>query len=381
MIVAHSAISPRQNFFPLALMNDLAQELADQIINWVAAEDSMHLCICNLVCKRWLHRTRYYLFSRVHLNTKSLRYFVDLVERSALPILCFIRHLELRYNDSPLDNTLLARAHLCPHLSRIEIIIAGPSTGWLRNEDLHSHLRSWSDASGSLSRLDLVVHRPTPNNVSLATLTNIVSCFPNLDTLGMRGIFLPEEEEMTNPLFTPSRLEHLFLSQAGAGGSVHLSWLRSFPVIPILKSLECAPPSINGLAWASIGAYFQHAGKGLLSLKVGRINAQTLKEQILQYAFNLENLRFRAENPAQLLKVLQSLRVSHAWIAIEVRVDGPRVGDDPIPWNVLDTLLAEPQFRKLRRFGILQFKADWTSIFSTQTMHLMPLANAPGILV
>ncbi|KAJ7645759.1 hypothetical protein B0H17DRAFT_1215930 [Mycena rosella] len=178
----------------------------------------------------------------------------------------------------------------------------------------------------------------------------------------------------------PSRLEHLVLSNPGSA-HMHLSWLRAFPLIPILKSLEFAPPRRNDDAWAPVGVYLQHAGEGLRSLKVGLIYPQTLKEQILQYAPNLENLAFRVENPAELLEVLQSLNESHVWIAIEVRVDGPPVGDDPIPWNTLDTLLAEPQFLTLKRFVLdLDSQHSRGPTITPHTRLLMPLANARGIL-
>ncbi|KAJ7621816.1 hypothetical protein B0H17DRAFT_1188385 [Mycena rosella] len=374
VIVATSNVSLSSSVHPTALaMNELAQELADQVIDWVADEGLMHMRICSLVCKRWLHRTRCHLFSTVLLTTENLRAFIDLVESSSLPILSFIRHLKLQYNGSPLDNTLLARAHLCPNLTRIRILITGHSDNarWLANQSLHSHLRSWGDASGSLSHLELVLHRP--KTISVGTLTEIVSCIPKMGTLAMKGIFLAES--MTSLSFTPCCLEHLVLSSPG-GAHVHLSWLRAFPVTPILKSLEFSPPRSNDDAWTPVGAYFQHAGKGLRSLKVGLIYPQ---RTFLQYTPNLENLVFRVENPAELLEVLQSLHVSHAWIVIEVRVDGPPVGDDPIPWNALDTLLAEPQFLTLKRFRFIPGLSGlgWPCTYQA----LNALANMRGILI
>ncbi|KAJ7621811.1 hypothetical protein B0H17DRAFT_1151729 [Mycena rosella] len=351
-------------------MNDLAQELADQVIDWVADENVMHMCICSLVCKRWLHRTRYRLFSKVLLITENLRSFIDLVESSSLPILSFIRHLELRYNGNPVDNALLARAQLCPNLTRIRILITGHSHNvhWLTKQSLHSHLHH-----GARIRLPfafgLVLHRP--NKISVGTLTRIVSCFPNLDTLRKWRAPLPFPLASNLGSIQSRQRPHASLLPA------HL------PCDPNPQVLEFSPPCRNDDAWAPVEGYFQHAGKGLRSLKVGLIYPQTLKEQILQYTPNLENLAFRVENPAELLEVLQSLHISNAWIAIEARVDGPPVVDNPIPWNTLDTLLAEPQFLTLKRFVLdldSQGSRGPTITSHTSLGLLMPLANARGIL-
>ncbi|KAJ7474058.1 hypothetical protein FB451DRAFT_987964, partial [Mycena latifolia] len=77
------------------LMDDLAQELINQIIDCWEIADKDSMSSCGLVCKLWLPRSRYYLFSTVSVNGKNLHSFVDLVDSSASPILSFIRHLTL----------------------------------------------------------------------------------------------------------------------------------------------------------------------------------------------------------------------------------------------------------------------------------------------
>ncbi|KAJ6563639.1 hypothetical protein DFH09DRAFT_884965, partial [Mycena vulgaris] len=71
------------------------QELIDHIIDHCYWTASGSLKSCGLVCKRWLGRSRYHLFSHVHLPNPQLQYFVDVVESSSesLPILSFIRKL------------------------------------------------------------------------------------------------------------------------------------------------------------------------------------------------------------------------------------------------------------------------------------------------
>ncbi|KAJ7834158.1 hypothetical protein B0H13DRAFT_1653387, partial [Mycena leptocephala] len=74
-------------------MDGLAQELIDQIIDCCNLAEKDAMGACGLVCKLWLPRSRYHLFSRVSVNTDNLHSFVDVLESSSSPILTFIQHL------------------------------------------------------------------------------------------------------------------------------------------------------------------------------------------------------------------------------------------------------------------------------------------------
>ncbi|KAJ7861062.1 hypothetical protein B0H13DRAFT_1639187 [Mycena leptocephala] len=72
-------------------MDGLAQELIDQIIDCCNLAEKDAMGACGLVCKLWLPRSRYHLFSRVSVNTDNLHSFVDVLESSSSPILTFIQ--------------------------------------------------------------------------------------------------------------------------------------------------------------------------------------------------------------------------------------------------------------------------------------------------
>ncbi|KAJ7474078.1 hypothetical protein FB451DRAFT_1466592 [Mycena latifolia] len=356
-------------------MNVLAQELVEHFIDCWNVVDKDAMSSCGLVCKRWLPRSRYHLFSDVSLNTDNLRSFADLVDSSSLPILSYIRHLILVFRGSPLDTTHLARLHPCQNLTSIEIFLpfmfiqADKMLRWLSSEEsLRTHLRSWHDQSVCFSSWRF--NTPAFLHLPLHAITDIISCVPGIKTLGINSISVSTVSEGTSNCAHPSRLDHLGLSLESGGILTVFSWLLSLPAIPILKSLTLH--QIGGFGdnfdedWTPITAYSQQVGDALQPLQIGFLDAEG------QFLF-----------PTSIIDLILLLRTSHSWNAIHVWMNP--VADGAELWSKLDTALAGPHFRTLKWFSIeflsKQLSApQYAPSRIPQSRLLMPLANARGIL-
>ncbi|KAJ7474059.1 hypothetical protein FB451DRAFT_1367080 [Mycena latifolia] len=340
-------------------MDELAQELVDHFIDCWNVVDKDAMSSCSLVCKHWVPRSRYHLFSDVSLNIDNLRSLVDLVEPSSLPILSYIRHLVFR--GIPLDTTHLARLHLCQNLTSIEIFIpsqlikVGELLRWLGSEEaLRAHLRSWHDQSVCFSslRFNTLAFLQMP----LHAISDIISCVPGIKTFGISGISVSTVSERTSNCANPSRLDDLRLFLRRGGTPKVFSWLLSLPEIPILKSLTL---QIGGFEdnfdedWTFVTAYSQQVGDALQSLHIGFLNAEgclNFQRCMLPYTPNLRNLTFYAHGPSYVIDIILLLRTSHSWGEIRVWMN-PVAGDAEL-WSRLDTALAGPHFCTLKRFSI-----------------------------
>jgi hypothetical protein len=272
-------------------MDDLAPELLDKIIDvWVLADTHGNaMKSCALVCRRWLPRSRWHLFSKVSLTATTLASFVDLVESSSFPILSCIQHLELEHTSSVPDTKLLARLHNCPNLTHIGLYVTTAAAAvWLASHDaLHSHLRAWGHHSlTSISRLDL--RFGSINEITLATIIEVLSCVPRIETLGIYGMCRLGKDSGSGVRggFVPSRLAHLDLRGLHRS-SLFFSWLLSLPVLPKLTSLAFVG-SVSSDDLTTIEEYFRRAGDGLESLDMetrggwdGRSSAPTLSSRSL----------------------------------------------------------------------------------------------------
>ncbi|KAJ7861051.1 hypothetical protein B0H13DRAFT_2073157, partial [Mycena leptocephala] len=291
-------------------MDDLAQELIDQIIDcWNLAEkDAMGPC--GLVCKIWLPRSRYHLFSRVSVNTRNLQSFVDVVESSSSPILTFIQHLKFEYGI--LDTEALARLHPCPNLASIHIAWGPYKEGTWPDAytALKTNLRSWNDeCSSSLSRLVLTDVAGLSPFLPLPMATEVISCVPGIATLEIRRINIVRGgiTETFPPPPPLSRLEDLLLVPF-EGCILFFSWLCALPIPPTLRSLEISTFIEDGYGEGegadegedeskALAAYFRQAGTGLQTLNINLLSGHLFPEferRILQYTPNLRYLQFKA---------------------------------------------------------------------------------------
>jgi hypothetical protein len=118
----------------------LSQELVDLIINYLAPESFLNkhlysdsenaesednaphrtweldsVAICGLVCKKWLPRSRFHLFSSTKLSnetgTDNIHPFFRLLAGSPLPLLLFVQSLDLDLVGGPLCDEEMTRLH------------------------------------------------------------------------------------------------------------------------------------------------------------------------------------------------------------------------------------------------------------------------------
>ncbi|KAJ7741206.1 hypothetical protein DFH07DRAFT_59551 [Mycena maculata] len=183
-LVGLSLVLRRQHGIGHHTVRDFPQELLDQIIDSTChnPEDLASTNICGLVCKRWLPRSRYHIFSTVTLTANNFGSFVDLLDTSFLPILPLVQHLRLHYPGQPLDRSHLTRLDHCSNLTSISISVliwreVSEAVGWL--DGLGTYLRIWGSNSAPLSHFEVRIHSPF-TAFSLRPVINLISCVPNV---------------------------------------------------------------------------------------------------------------------------------------------------------------------------------------------------------
>ncbi|KAJ7083530.1 hypothetical protein C8R44DRAFT_53531 [Mycena epipterygia] len=250
------------------------QELIDQVIDFWHRADPKGMSPCGLVCKRWLRRSRYHLFSDVSLDIENLPGFIDLIDTSTLPILGFVQYLHLFF--ASLDEADLTRLHNCPHphLTWIELcrsnVVGGdllPRVDWLESpEALQAHLRAWDTNAVSLSRLEIAF---PDNDLPLRTVIDMISCVPALEHLVLACPSRLIEDTVVQTSAGPVKLVNLYMAVT-EHLSLFLSWLLSIPGPPLLRHL-----SLFGILKHDeaklVEAYFERAGGGLEYLWMGLV--------------------------------------------------------------------------------------------------------------
>ncbi|KAJ6468710.1 hypothetical protein DFH09DRAFT_1222093 [Mycena vulgaris] len=353
-------------------MHAFAQELYDLLIDSCHLADPKSMKACGLVCRRWLPRSRYNLFSSVYLSARTLASFVDLVEASSLPILSFIRALELYYDDAPPDTVLLERLHCCPNLTdiRIELRSLDPQAAldWLMDESLRTHVRAWGNHAISISRLALA---PGPLVFPFHTIIGLVACVPTISDLAVFNASITSEADVPPPF--PLDLQRLTV--LGSGGHFLFRWLLSLPVVPALRHLSLLVYRPN----KSIQTYFQRAGGELESLRVFLPLGDSITplRDIFPYTNKLEDVSIFCFRPVVIPNVIQLMPSSILNVFINFRTP---VIEAAVPWPAIDAALAEPRFRVLQRFCIYRSEEQQQSSTPFNIKLLLPLANARGIL-
>ncbi|KAF8189183.1 hypothetical protein K438DRAFT_2145134 [Mycena galopus ATCC 62051] len=209
-------------------MRPFAQELVEQVID--CSTDSNAIKALGLVCKTWLPRTRYRLFSKVSLSHDNLSSFVDLVEASPLSLLSCIYNLTLCYNGAPPDTELLGRIRSCPNLRSISIQIRGSfeenqdAPDWLDSEESFLvHIHAWGRISSSISTLNLEVQGV--DDIQLQTIVDIIRLSMHDDDETWEFM----NADMGIPPSFPLALKELDLT------IFYPFWNRCFPTPPNLK--------------------------------------------------------------------------------------------------------------------------------------------------
>ncbi|KAJ7691300.1 hypothetical protein B0H17DRAFT_565256 [Mycena rosella] len=320
----------------------LAPGLADK--SW---KDAMKTC--GLVCKGWLRRSRFHLFSQLHLREYDLHSFVNVVDASSLPILDFIRHLTLNFDRSMFDDALLTRIHRCPNLTRVEAkLYDGLRVTESAGHCLFTHLPLWASNAPSLSRLDLAfIGR---DSIRTDVILDIASCIPSLEYLGIYGPSTKIEFDAASPsLPLPVALRTLDIS-LNSGIARLLSQLLARPRVPHLESLSVeerqrATDDLHG----ALESYMHDAGDRLESLTLPVHSPQRAElSRALLLVPKLRHLVLHIPNPSCASLVLLAVPIS----ALDTLSLCSRAGQwDPLPWGALDQALAHPHFDALRRFN------------------------------
>ncbi|KAF7345700.1 hypothetical protein MVEN_01590000 [Mycena venus] len=362
-------------------MSNFPQELTDKVIDFGAVDSSEGhaLKTYGLVCKGWLPRSRYHLFSTVTLTAEKLASFVDIVDTSSIPILPLVRFLKLLYSGRPLDTLHLARLHLCPNLTAIEIEIKDSrgSSGmdWLRSEELlQTHIRSWSANAAVISCLTLKAN--IMMYIPVCIVISLLSCVPSVEAVCIQvdGI---ERGKDVYPPHVPTRLAHLDIRPGFmADCSPLFDWILSLPALPIFKSLKYNEGFGFGLSTQGCIKFIQQTGGELESLFFHMIigDATALFRNILTYTPKLRNLSFLCHGPAEILEIIPLLP-SSTLNALDISVF---THDDPTSWSAIDEALAEPQFNGLQRLSVSSDTKP--ALASSRTRLLLPLVAARGII-
>ncbi|KAJ7673389.1 hypothetical protein B0H17DRAFT_1208473 [Mycena rosella] len=174
-------------------MPTLSQDLVDLLIDWAAFADTASTRSC------------------------GLRPFAP----SSVSLKLHLVHSACTSDTCDWNSGAARRTRRMPNLRGIEISVADVDTNstlminWLGSpEALHAHLRRWNDSSGALSQFELRFRRSTA--VPWLSIVDLISCFPDLETLGINGASPPSHIASLPPSFPPfpARLANVHLDLA-----------------------------------------------------------------------------------------------------------------------------------------------------------------------
>ncbi|KAJ7115324.1 hypothetical protein C8R44DRAFT_984062 [Mycena epipterygia] len=365
-------------------MQTLAQELVDKIIDNIGFFDKAGVATCGLVCKRWLRRSRFHLFSSTVLsNSEHTLYNIDaflhLSNTSSHPLLSFAQALTLHFAGKPFDDAHMATlVQSCPRLTTLRVIIVdmlGPEEAQQVYPSLKTHIPVLGINSTSLSRLEVRYFADIP----LSVLIDIISALPLLEFLLLNSLghhIVPDD----TPLPSCS-LPHLHTLQLLVATSARpfLNWILSAPILPIIKSMKLCTPisSVDD----PIEEYLRRMGPEIQILWFTVWGNDAFERRALQYSSGLRELTIRnSRSPSDiptLLSIIVAPQLARLSIGVTFEDDEDQVV--VVPWNLIDQALAEPTFRMLQGFYLVDRHDRYISS-TPEAKSQMPLANARGIL-
>ncbi|KAJ7259876.1 hypothetical protein C8J57DRAFT_492378 [Mycena rebaudengoi] len=362
-------------------MRSITPELVDYIIDHLADIDSAEgdaVKAAGLVCRQWLLRSRFHLFSEVLLVPDRAAFFFSVVDTSSLDLLFFVQELLLDFtsDESFEEAHILRLAASCPNLSRLYI----ENGEYIESEDdietrfnwLQSEISFIGRHLTSITLLQWQFH-----HFPLREMMDIIAEFSSLETLELIGdcISLPVYMQLQCALPPHLRALALYVSD----GSGHLfNHISSLPSLPTLHSLTLDAESLNQEhAFAAAKAYLQNAGSKLRSFKLflseGSREELDFQTSALHSAVNLQSLELHVMEPSHVLEALNKL-VSSSLTKIRVN----SVGETVLSWGDIDKALASPQFHSLKRFYGSHQNVPMTTVPEVQAQ--MSLAVARRIL-
>ncbi|KAJ7487228.1 hypothetical protein B0H11DRAFT_1114149 [Mycena galericulata] len=380
-------------------MQDFPQELIDRVIDHLAMgaqtwDDGIRSC--GLVCRQWLPRSRYHLFSDIVADgADHLRSFLEGISSSSVEILSLVRSLQIdfKFPNRPFDEGDLTQLCHCTGLISLRIVSkTGGSPTLLTQlfDFLFTDLPYLGRNSPSLSHFQWVNNGP---DISLRTVINVIEYLPALQYLRIGGSyrdFVPEPPSLrTFPLHL-----HTLEILVEDGANVFFAWLMSLPALPNITSLtfKGEVEDVDG----PLVQFFQRSGRALRFLSLyaepsfNPLLTERFHRAVLSCTSNLRNLDIHLDSEAKVAPTLSVIAssASSALETIKIVVDFDLDDYPPtsasIPWNVLDQVLADPSFRTLQGFSLQSdtgLNTDTFSLLTTDVKAQMPLAHARGILV
>ncbi|KAF7338940.1 Serine/threonine-protein phosphatase [Mycena venus] len=416
-------------------MQNFSQELVELVLDYLAPDrirkregeelyfDSEHkvpdcdcdlafIAGCGLVCRKWLPRSRFHLFSSLALSNKAekenVKSFLEILNFSPFPILSFIQSLDLDLDSGPLTDQTMARLHHLPNLISLQIRTPRAVNPLEWYQSMRTYIVLLIAVAPLLSRFHLDLKAPVP----LSILSHLVSTLPALQYLrigdsigypwGVRADAVGDSEPVLEAGSFPSGL---FTLEIVLG-----AWLRAILPLDGIPSNTAASPAPGSPGFLHpIDAYFQRAGDNLQVLSLSLLCPYAdgipdthleLEGRILGSASNLRvlNLKTGQNRPEGVLSVLISIsssKLSELNIELFICTDEEDrfwMTWDPT-WKQMDRVLAQPKFEALQRFvfenGNVEDSEDRDSeeaekkdisLWSAEARAAMPIANARGIL-
>ncbi|KAF8129640.1 hypothetical protein K438DRAFT_1999766 [Mycena galopus ATCC 62051] len=298
-------------------MREFAQEIIDYVIDFTVPGG---IKACGLVCRGWLPRSRYHLFSKLVLTRNNLSAFVDIVDTSPLPIL-------FGYTPAPISSASASKIVPSPiiHTMKSPIwnffaLICSPD--------------SWAAESGSISRLEMALKLV---DWPLESLRSILSCVPAIETLHIdgydMGLFPRSFQGAPVPPFALDHLWHLTIRIDRSGCDDFFTWLITQPPMPLLRlqggNLEALQFETH--LFVESLAFYQD---------IFQCTTTTLKR-----------VSFTCGHSSHILDIFPLLPPSD-WQSIAVSIIAEEEEGTEMDLRTIDAALAGLQFRTLKHFSI-----------------------------
>ena len=364
----------------------LPQELIDAIIDYLH-DNKRTLRSCTLVCKTWIYRARFHLFSRLEVTSQ------DIVERliRAKYVIPFIRHIYLQ-----------------PSQINLQVL---PRVGFENIQSLTlmgGRFRPMDDPVLSIlcNTFSSVVTLEVRNGMfdNLASLVRVVCAFSHLRTLDIYG---DTSADLPTSLNLSTHLRHLILG--GRSGTCVLEWFTSLPDRPALRTLNLGRADeadldnivrVHSLLEDTLEslsfAMYKYSYGGTLSVFIVD-SPIDLRCMGLALFFQVDlgricSLRIRPKEAhrrlirwlARILSRISSIHMDE--IVLELLPSFTNSKPKALEWRAMDTVLQQQAFSRLNTFKI-RFLTSTTTPSQTPAgeqsqfyIDNLPQCNARGIL-
>ncbi|KAJ7473970.1 hypothetical protein FB451DRAFT_1558256 [Mycena latifolia] len=354
-------------------MRNFSQELIDLVIDCVSQrpeKDPNIVARCGLVCKRWLPRSRFHVFSNMSMNGSRMASFLDIAETSSLELLPLIRSLFLVF---PVGAEHLTKLRECRNLTGIRLLSHGNRNTESVRGFLDAQLLLLGAHCPSLSRLELDTDMET---IPLRMIADIFASVPSMEALKLIGF--PSRSRIASedvPRSLPFPAHFHTLEIAADGVDSLFAWFLSLPVLPTIKSLTLFEGYAPQPQDPSLVEYSRRAGSGLESLSLWTVRTSDGSFGILKYARQLRHLTIKYLEPSEAPQILAAVPSSNVE-TIDIHLRTP---PDTALYALIDQALAHPRLSTLKRF-VLRTQGDFPNHLVRNAEPRMPLANARGIL-